>query len=149
MSRFRSGKGKGLYLNTDNSKICGVCSGVADYFNLETWIVRILAISFLLFSGGTVILAYFVASFILEPKPGSKRTSRCNKRTSRKDNENIQDQNAKYRASVKDVWKRSSSPSNALQHAESKFEAMEDKLQKIESYVTSKKYQLDKAFESL
>lgn len=148
MSRFRSGLGKGLYLNTDNSKICGVCSGLADYFNLETWIVRILAISFLLFSGGTAALAYFVASFILEPKPGSK-TRRCNQQENREQDQSFQDENAKYKASVKDVWKRSSSPSSALQQAELKFEKIENKLQNMEGYVTSKKYQLDKEFDKL
>ncbi len=139
---------RSLYKDPDQAKICGVCAGVADFFGLEKWLVRIIAVSFFLFSGGTVVVAYFVASFILDVKPGSKSTKGCFGEERRKQKQNA-DEDAKYKASVKEVWSRSQSPSNALQRAETKFETMENRLQGMETYVTSKKYQLDKEFETL
>ena len=44
--------GKQLYRNPENARIAGVCSGVAEYFGLETWLVRILVVTgFFLLAG--------------------------------------------------------------------------------------------------
>ncbi|MDN3683486.1 PspC domain-containing protein [Vibrio sinaloensis] len=42
---------KELYRDTVNGKITGVCAGLANYFGLETWLVRILVISAALLGG--------------------------------------------------------------------------------------------------
>ncbi|MFT6732316.1 MAG: phage shock protein C [Polaribacter sp.] len=148
MSNYSSYGRRALYKDPDQAKICGVCAGVADFFGLEKWLVRIIAFSFFLFSGGTIVVAYFVASFILDTKPGSKSTKGCFGEEKRRQKQGS-DEDAKYRASVKDVWSKSKAPSDSLQRAESAFEKMENRLQGMESYVTSKKYQLDKEFENL
>ncbi|PHS14773.1 MAG: envelope stress response membrane protein PspC [Kangiella sp.] len=148
MSSYSSGSRKALYKDPDQAKICGVCAGVADFLGLEKWLVRIIAVSFFLFSGGTIVVAYFVANFILDIKPGSKSTKGCFGLERRRQKKNA-DENAKYKASVKEVWKKSTAPSDALQTAESVFEKIENRLQNMESYVTSNKYQLDKEFDKL
>jgi len=138
-----------LYKNPDKAKICGVCAGISEYFDLETWVVRLIAVSFLLFSGGGgAIIAYFVACFIMEPKPGSKSNKGCfgsdKKRNNQTDSEERQ-----YKPSVKDVWKKGTAPAETLQKVEGSFEKMEAKLQAMESYVTSNQYQLEKEFEKM
>jgi phage shock protein C len=139
---------RSLYKNPDKAKICGVCAGLSEYFDFESWIVRLIAVSFFLFSGGTAVVAYFVACFIMEPKPGSVSNRGCfgndKSRERPKDSEK-----RKYRPSVKEVWKKGSAPAEMLSQIESSFENIEQKLQKMESYVTSKKYQLDKEFEQI
>ncbi|RMH38579.1 MAG: PspC domain-containing protein, partial [Gammaproteobacteria bacterium] len=58
-----------LYRLPDEGKIAGVCAGIARYLGLETWVVRIIALSFLLFSGGTAVLAYFLAVWAMDVAP--------------------------------------------------------------------------------
>jgi phage shock protein PspC (stress-responsive transcriptional regulator) len=57
---------KTMYRNTGNKILCGVCSGVAEYFDIDVSIVRIvwavLAFTFLGF------VAYIVAAFVLPEK---------------------------------------------------------------------------------
>lgn len=58
-----------LYRDKKNGRIAGVCAGVADYFGIETWLVRILTVTaFLLAAGPFVLVAYIAAWFILDEK---------------------------------------------------------------------------------
>ncbi len=137
-----------LYKNPDKAKVCGVCVGLAEYFDFETWVVRIIAISFFLFSGGTAVVAYFVASFIMDPKPGSKSNRGCFGRERKRQKESSSE-DRQYTASVKDVWRKGKAPTETLRKLEDSFANMEDKLQSMETYVTSNKYQLEKEFENI
>lgn len=48
-----------LYRDPINGKLSGVCAGLANYFGLEVWLVRILVISAALLGGSfLVLLAY-------------------------------------------------------------------------------------------
>ncbi|HEY9565465.1 MAG TPA: PspC domain-containing protein [Nocardioides sp.] len=55
-----------LIRSRDNQMIGGVCAGVANYFHLDTNLVRILTVIGALFSFGTVAVAY-VAAWVLLP----------------------------------------------------------------------------------
>jgi len=150
-SGYESGyrrKSRRLYKNPDKAKLCGVCAGLSEFFDLETWVVRLIAVSFFLFSGGTAVVAYFVACFIMDPKPGSKSNKGCFGNQKRK-YQSSDDNQRQYKASVKDVWKKGAAPTQTLQKAEESFAEMENKLQTMETYVTSKKYQLEKEFEKM
>lgn len=57
---------KRLIRSRDNQVLGGVCSGVADYVNVDTNVIRILAVIGALASFGTVAVAYVVA-WILMP----------------------------------------------------------------------------------
>ena len=59
---------KKLYRSRDGKLICGVCAGIAEYFNIDPTVVRVV---FALFAcmGGSGILAYLVAAVIMPPKP--------------------------------------------------------------------------------
>jgi phage shock protein C len=59
---------KRLYRSRQHRIIAGVCGGVADYFNLDPVIVRILWIIFTL-AGGGGLLTYIAALFIMENNP--------------------------------------------------------------------------------
>ena len=47
--------------------ICGVCGGIAEYFNIDPSIVRLLWVALVIF-GGTGILLYIIAAIILPRK---------------------------------------------------------------------------------
>ena len=58
---------KRLYKIENGKKIFGVCGGIAEYFDIDPTIVRLLWI-FLVFCAGTGILAYIVAALIMPNK---------------------------------------------------------------------------------
>ncbi len=58
---------KKLYKTKENSMISGVCAGLAEYFDLDVSIIRILWVIFILV-GGSGILAYIAAAIILPEK---------------------------------------------------------------------------------
>jgi len=58
---------KKLYKIEKGKKICGVCGGIAEYFNIDPTLVRLLAV-FLVLWAGTGILAYILAAIIMPTK---------------------------------------------------------------------------------
>ena len=59
---------KRLYRSRRHRVIAGVCGGIADYFDLDPAIVRILWILFTI-AGGAGLLTYIAALFIMENNP--------------------------------------------------------------------------------
>ena len=55
---------KKLYRSQDDKMICGVCGGVAAYFNIDATLVR-LAWVLLSICAGAGILAYIIAAIII------------------------------------------------------------------------------------
>ena len=58
--------GNKFYLSSTDKKIGGVCGGLAEYFNIDSLIIRIIFVIFVL-GFGTGILAYILL-WILAPK---------------------------------------------------------------------------------
>lgn len=59
---------KRLYKDTSDKKLCGVCSGIAEYFGIDPTIVRLAWVAFVVF-GGCGILAYIIAAIVMPEKP--------------------------------------------------------------------------------
>lgn len=57
-----------LYRSRTNRVFAGVCGGLAEYFDVDPVVIRVLFILFVLF-GGTGILLYIAAIFIIPQKP--------------------------------------------------------------------------------
>jgi phage shock protein C len=57
---------KKLYRSETDKKIFGVCGGLAEYFEVDSTIVRLAWIIFLCFGVG--ILAYFLAAIVMPTK---------------------------------------------------------------------------------
>lgn len=59
---------KKLYKSETDKKLCGVCGGIAEYFNIDSTLIRLIwAIAVLCY--GTGILAYIIAAIILPSYP--------------------------------------------------------------------------------
>ena len=58
---------KRLYKIEEGKKLCGVCGGIAEYFNIDPTVVRLIWM-FLVLCAGTGVLAYFVAAIIMPYK---------------------------------------------------------------------------------
>ena len=55
---------KRLYKSQTDKKICGVCGGIAEYFGIDSTLVRLIW-ALLIFCVGTGLLAYIVAALVL------------------------------------------------------------------------------------
>ena len=60
---------KKLYRNTENKMIAGVCSGLAEYINIDPTIVRLIWA--LIALSGAGLVAYLVAAIIIPEKPSN------------------------------------------------------------------------------
>ena len=66
MTNYPSGPVRRLTLSATDKKIAGVCGGIAEYFNIDPTLVRVLTVVLVLFFGGG-LLAYLLA-WVIMPK---------------------------------------------------------------------------------
>ena len=60
---------KKLYKSSTDKKILGVCGGIAEYFGVDSTIIRIVAV-LLALSGGMGFLTYLILGFlVMSDKP--------------------------------------------------------------------------------
>ena len=60
---------KRLTKSDDNRVLCGVCGGIAEYFNIDATLVRLAWVAFTCL-GGSGILAYIIAAIVMSDDPG-------------------------------------------------------------------------------
>ena len=60
---------KRLYKDHTDKKLCGVCSGIAKYFDIDPTVVRLALVLFCLL-GGSGILAYIICAIVMPDEPG-------------------------------------------------------------------------------
>ncbi|KAI4448262.1 hypothetical protein C823_002781 [Eubacterium plexicaudatum ASF492] len=58
---------KKLVKSNQNRIICGVCGGLARYFNIDATVIRFVWVLFCL-AGASGVLAYIVAAIIMPPE---------------------------------------------------------------------------------
>jgi len=63
----KHGMKKKLYRSESDKKLCGVCGGIAEYFGLDSTIIRLLWIIASLFVGSG-ILCYLICALIMPVK---------------------------------------------------------------------------------
>ena len=64
---YTTGRGsRRLYRDPDNSAIGGVCAGLAAYFGIEIWLMRLLWVIFLFVTG--VLFIVYIVLWIVVPK---------------------------------------------------------------------------------
>ena len=59
---------KKLYKSSTDKKLAGVCGGIAEYFNIDSTLVRLGWVVFSLL-GGSGLLAYLIAAIIMPDQP--------------------------------------------------------------------------------
>lgn len=75
---------KPIYKNERNKRIAGVCSGIADYFEVSAFAVRAVTLFSLFIFGPFTFWAYIICIFVFEPDPHATPTSRQEWRAKRK-----------------------------------------------------------------
>jgi phage shock protein PspC (stress-responsive transcriptional regulator) len=61
---------KKMYLSSTDKKWAGVCGGIAEYFNIDSTLIRLAWVLITIFSAGFGgLIAYLIAWAIMPPKP--------------------------------------------------------------------------------
>lgn len=141
-----------LYRNAEQGKIAGVCAGIADYFGWETWLVRILVVSGVLFGMPFLILGYIAGWFILDKSPAQSLKSDQGGHNSRYAKSHSQQGANASNDSIKvksRIWQAGEPPKQALHDIGRKFRSLERKVQAMEQYVTSAEFTVSREINKL
>lgn len=144
---------KQLYRDYSNRRIAGVCAGIAEYFGIETWLVRILTVTgFFLLAGPFVLVSYVACWFILDKKPllDDMQDDVEHAHTGKGWKNTAQPAPTSHKVEVKTkVWQAGEPPKRALHDIMKSFNDAESKLRKLETYVTSREFQLNREISRL
>ena len=146
-ARKRAGWGMDLYRNTRRSRVAGVCAGIADYWDVAHWVVRLLFIAAFLFTGTLALWAYLAGWLLLAPRPRGSTPGESVEPPSPQRPMEYDERRHDYRP--QNPFRYSESASVRLERAQERLEAALRRVEAMERYVTSRRYQLNKAFSRL
>lgn len=117
-----------FYRDPRHGKLMGVCAGIADYFGWNVTLVRVLAILALIWLNIVTVIVYVALGLLLPEKP-----------------ERPYDWD-----SGDEYWRSVRRSANAtFRDVRQQFRELDRRLQRMESYVTSRHYDLDRKFRDL
>ena len=117
-----------LYRDTEHGMLAGVCAGIADYFGISVRALRWLTALGCFFMLPPIVICYVLAAFLLPRKPvGLYRNA---------------DEEMFWRTVRRD-------PHYAFDNIRRKFRDLDTRLQGMEQYVTSPRFDLDEEFRRL
>lgn len=115
-----------------NGKILGVCAGVADYFGFNVRVVRLLAVIGLFVATPGTLLLYFGIALLVPAAPREAPKSRAQR--TRPD---------EFRRALR------SSPKATMADVRRRFQRLDARLARMERYVTSPRFNLDREIRNL
>jgi phage shock protein C len=128
MRRNEEWRAQRFYRDPRNGKLMGVCAGVADYYGWNVTLVRVLAVIALVWFSALTLVAYLVLGFLLPVKPARLYDW---------------DDDEAYWRSVR------RSARDTYHDVSYRFRDLDRKLARMEGYVTSRRYDLDRQFRDL
>ncbi len=135
-------RGGNLYRDKDRKKICGVCAGTADYFGMDTWKIRLLAVMGLIFIPSVAVPVYFITYCLMDDKPYYRQVT-----------DRFDDIEAEYEEEPRTMRQsgkaeRGGRPGlnnqEAMRTAKDKFSDIEERLRSMETHVTSSTFELQR-----
>lgn len=127
MSHYQEFPTRRFFRDPKHGIFGGVCAGIANYFGFDVTAVRLVTFFSMLFFQ-TLCLVYILLVFIVPRQPNTPERTTAERAFDR----------AMRRA-----------PKATFAEVRYRFRDMEARLQKMERYVTSKRFQLDREFENL
>ncbi|MEQ8355644.1 MAG: envelope stress response membrane protein PspC [Kiloniellaceae bacterium] len=117
-----------LYRNTERGRIFGVCAGLADYFGISPFIVRIVAVIALFMFPPPTLVCYFLAALLIDRAPEYHYQSDAEK----------------------EFWRQIRlKPSESLSRLRHRYREQEQRIRSMEAFVTSSEAKLHQAFRDL
>lgn len=131
MTTFAGTSGGRLYRDSDRAVLGGVCAGLAKYLGFNLKVTRFLAVIAFLCAMPFAVIAYLAAVFIIPSSTKAYDGARYEE--IRK--EELREEIRRAKPTISEVRKR--------------YESMDERLARIERYVTSSRYELDEEFRRL
>lgn len=117
-----------LYRNTDRGVLFGVCAGLADYFGVSRFLVRILAVVALFMFPPPTLFCYFIAALVIPRAPDYHYESEAER----------------------EFWRQVRlKPSESLSRLRHRYREQEQRIRNMEAFVTSSEAKLHRAFRDL
>jgi phage shock protein C len=123
-----------LYRDRQRQKIGGVCAGIARYYGVEPWVVRLIVVTGLLFFPSIVFPAYWIAYFVMSKGPKDERAGR------RQDGRHGR---GDHRSPAPELGSRLA-PRYSLRNVQADLTEVELRLRRMETHVTSGQYELQR-----
>ena len=130
------GWGIGLYRERSDAWLGGVCSGVAAKLDLPNWVVRGMAVTFMVFSTALAIYLYLLIWITLAPS-----TSRLSRLEFEKNHENSDLTQNLQVSSLKLFFHAADPPTSQLLRSRRALSEVTQRVDLIEVYVASIKYE--------
>lgn len=117
-----------LYRNPDRGFVLGVCAGIADYFGIQPWVVRIGTVIALFMFPPPTLIGYFILALVLPKAPRRLYRSEAEGR----------------------FWRNVRlDPSRSFAELRHRFRGLEHRLGRMEAYVTSEAYRVENEINGL
>ena len=128
MSDYASIPDRRFYRNRDRAMLGGVCAGIAEYFGFRLCPTRFLAIVALIFFTPFTVVAYLAIMFLVPARPRATEAPNVD---------------PGFTSALR------SSPQQTMSDLRRRFQTLDRRLARLEKYVTSSRYQLDREFKEL
>lgn len=139
-----------LYRNRRDGKIAGVCAGLADHWDVEHWVIRLAAIILFLFTGALAFWAYIAGWILLKPRPRrDRRDDVYYDEYFDSDDIDMEYDERIHEYRPRKMFRYGESAGVRLQRARDRLDAALRRVEDMESYVTSRRYNLNKEFSQL
>ena len=132
MSTFAGTSGRRLYRDADRAVLGGVCAGLANYLGFNLKVTRLLCIIAFLCVFPVALIAYLAAVLLI---PASSSRVYDERMYEERRKEALREEILRSRPTVSEVRER--------------YRNLEERLAKIEKYITSSRYDLDEEFRRL
>ncbi|MGD8339978.1 MAG: envelope stress response membrane protein PspC [Gammaproteobacteria bacterium] len=120
-----------LLRDSENAVLFGVCAGLADYFGFDLKLTRIAVALGGFFFFPTVPIIYVILGLLLDEAPGAPKAE-------------------ERRREDPDLRRRvRSEPHDTLRSVRYRYRELDRRLQRLEKYVTSKKFNLQREIDGL
>lgn len=139
-----------LYRDPERGRLAGVCAGLADYFRTSSTMMRFAAITALIFIPQVTVLAYLLAALLL---PTREEISAASDSAIEPDSA-LAGEHARQRAFERELGTRDGAEDlddrrRVVRQARERLARIERRIQGIEAYVTSRRFDLDREFGKL
>jgi phage shock protein C len=136
---------RAFYRSADRAVLGGVCAGVADYFDFNLRVLRFLAIIAFVCAMPMAVIAYLAVVFFIPARSGTgqERAPRPRRKTRRE--RKFERKQARREARQQEY----AVPNEAATEVKTKCQSLDRRLAKLEKYITSSRYQLDREIRNL
>ena len=132
-----------LCRDTERGKLLGVCAGIGRYYGVEAWVVRCAAITAVIFLNWFAVVAYLVIGlFILDKGPAGSQAAKPRRRAKRDRRNRAEDEDQAETARRYAL----PSPRQQLRAVDAEFDEVELRLRRMETHITSGRYELHREF---